>query len=97
VTSPSIWLFADPPGLAVLATRRIVREDYPILCVFQDEDDGGWQFLDGGDVDEEVTMVVLLASMMMKDPGITELAELPRGWRAWRAESTLPWEKSVSA
>ncbi len=42
---PDKWPFADPENVAVITLKRILQGGSPILRVFHDEDDGGWQFL----------------------------------------------------
>jgi hypothetical protein len=41
--------FADPENVAVFILKRILRGGSPVPFVTQDEGDGGWQFLDGGE------------------------------------------------
>jgi hypothetical protein len=91
---PADWPFADPENLAVFTLKRIVRGESPILRVTHDEDDGGWQFLDGGDVAVEETSLVSLRQMTRIDPGILELADLPLGWIAERSGPGQPWQRA---
>jgi hypothetical protein len=74
------WPFEDPPNLAVITLKRILQAEQPIRYVSHDLDDGGWEFLDGGDVREVDAMVVGLKEIMRFDPTIGELADLPLGW-----------------
>jgi hypothetical protein len=88
------WPFADPENLAVFTLKRIVRGESPILRVCHDEDDGGWQFLDGGDVAIEEASLVCLRSITEIDPSILELADLPLGWVAERVSTGEQWRRS---
>lgn len=88
------WPFEDPENVAVFTLGRIVRGEALILLVTHDEDDGGWQFLDGGEVAVADAALVSLREMARIDPGILELADLPVGWVAERAGPGEPWQRS---
>jgi hypothetical protein len=90
------WIFADPPNVAVLTTRSIVEEGRWIANVSHDEDDGGWQFHDddGMPKGEEEARVVSLRSIVAKDASLTQLADLPLGWRAWRTAPEGEWQRA---
>ena len=64
----------------------------PILYVVHDEE-GDWQFLDGGDVSEEDANLVSLESITELDPTVNALADLPTGWAAERAAADKSWER----
>jgi hypothetical protein len=85
------WPFADPPNVAVFTVRRILEDGRPILHVCHDDDDGGWQFLDGGPATMDQARLVSLALMLKHDPTIAELADLPLGWEAGRSGPGKPW------
>jgi hypothetical protein len=38
------WAFADPPNVAVITVKQVLREGMPVLYVSHDEDDGGGSF-----------------------------------------------------
>jgi hypothetical protein len=81
---PADWPFSDPEDLAVFTLKRIVQGESPILRVTHDEEDGGWQFLDDGEVAVEGASIVSLRQMTCIDSGILELSDLPLGWVAER-------------
>ncbi len=87
------WPFADPKNLAVITVRQIVQDAQPILRVSHDSDDGGWQFLEWGTPCEEDAMIVSLYSIVVRDPSLKELADLPFGWRALRRNPDEPWHR----
>jgi hypothetical protein len=89
----SSWPFEDPPNLAVITLKRILDAEQPIRYVSHDLDDGGWQFLDGGDVDDEDAMVVGLGTILRFDATVGELADLPLGWYAWRSAVGEQWQR----
>jgi hypothetical protein len=87
------WPFAEPETTEVITLERIVRGASPVLLVTHDEDDGGWQFLDGGQVFEDEAVVVLLGEIVQLDPALLELADLPRGHYAWRPGGGRGWTR----
>jgi hypothetical protein len=84
------WPFTDPENLAVFTLKRIIRGEFPILRVCHDEDDGGWQFLNGGEVSTKDASLVSLRSITEIDPSVLELADRPLGWVAERATPGAP-------
>lgn len=86
------WPFDDPPNVAVITTKRITRKGYPILYVVYD--DGEWQFLDGFDCTEADASVVGLQSMVDRDASLMQLADLPSGWYAERADVNAAWVRA---
>ena len=91
---PDAWPFADPPNVAVFTLKRILEEGKPILCVNHDEEDGGWQFLDGGEVSMKDSALVSLATMVRLDASLNQLADLPLGWCATRLRPEDPWTRA---
>ncbi|MGD1944362.1 MAG: hypothetical protein ACFB0G_23950 [Leptolyngbyaceae cyanobacterium] len=90
------WPFDSPENCAVITLAQIMEGSTPILYVTRDEDDGGWQFLDGGNVTEENAMVVSLRRIADYDPTIKQLANLPVGWYAVRSAIDKPWKRNPS-
>ena len=89
------WPYADPPETEVIVLGRVLRGESSLLLVTHDEDDGGWQFLDGGQVFEDDAKAVYLAEMLQFDPSIAQLADLPVGWYADRPDPSAPWERTA--
>jgi hypothetical protein len=89
----SDWPFAEPENLATITVRQIIVDGDPILRVSHDEDDGGWQFLTGGQVEMKDAMLVGLGEIVALDPSVIELADLPLGWRATRENQDSPWQR----
>jgi hypothetical protein len=77
----------------VFTLNRIMRGESPILLVCHDEDDGGWQFLDGAEVVIEASALVCLHHIVELDPSLLELADLPIGWSARRSNADEPWQR----
>ncbi|HEX3197180.1 MAG TPA: hypothetical protein VHR39_06435 [Propionibacteriaceae bacterium] len=86
------WPFADAPNTASITTCQVL-DGAPILLVTHDADDGSWQFLCGTTDDPADGRVVGLGQMCKRDATLTELADLPEGWRASRAAPGLPWQR----
>jgi hypothetical protein len=87
------WSFADPPNTYVFTIRQVIDDRLPVLLVFHDADDGAWQFLSGAAANETDARIVSLAGMIVSDPSLAELADLPRGWKAWRIDREAPWQR----
>jgi hypothetical protein len=80
------WPFEEPANLGVFTTRQLFNEGYALRLVTHDAD-GDWQFLCGTTSDPADGMVVCLEHVVARFPEVHELADLPRGWRAWREEA----------
>jgi hypothetical protein len=87
---PADWPFDQPPNVAAI-TVRAVLEGAPILLVAHDEDDEGWQFLDGFTLDADDGRVIGMGSALRRDPSLREIADLPPGWTARREAPGKPW------
>ncbi|MGY4759585.1 hypothetical protein ACVNS2_08335 [Paenibacillus caseinilyticus] len=72
--------FEDPGNVVVITIDRIMKRESPILYVTHDEDDGMWQFLDGGETKEEEARLLSLKEMVNIDPSLIQLSDLPLGW-----------------
>ncbi|WP_202356356.1 immunity protein Imm33 domain-containing protein [Mesorhizobium sp. 113-3-3] len=100
------WKFADPPNVAVLSDRSIFKSDDWIAYVVHEADDddvcndegGSWQFhsSDTQNRDEREIMLVSLQNVLQRDESILELADLPKGWHAWRTSKSSPWQRAKS-
>ena len=88
------WPFADPPNVATFTVRQIIDREHPILMVCHDDDDGSWQFLTGNAIDMADAMLVGLQEMVRRDPSLSQLADLPLGWKAWRNNSNETWQRA---
>ncbi len=84
------WPFADPPDTAAFTTKRIAFERRPVLHVVHDSE-GDWQFLDGKDVTQEDGALVQMAHVVGAHLGVADVADLPRGWEAFRETERMPW------
>ena len=85
------WPFDDPQNLAVLTTVPVL-EGAPVLLVTHDHD-GDWQVLCGTTNEPEDGRIVCFGCAYQRNRSIAELADLPRGWRAWREDANAPWTR----
>jgi hypothetical protein len=85
-----MWLFDQTPDTAALVSKSVVYDGHPILLVTHDEDDHGWQFLDGADPPSDFVHVCMSHPIGL-DPSLSELADLPTGWCAWRDSVDTRW------
>lgn len=85
------WVFNDAPNTMVLTTRNVLIEKRPILFVSHDSDDGMWQFHCGEDVNMDNAMLISLKEIVDYDFTVTNLANLPLGWIAWRDNLQASW------
>ena len=92
----SPWPFEDLENVAVFTTKRVIFDGQPILYVFHDEEDGGWQFLDDGPNDADAAALVSLKHITIKDPTLLNLAKLPIGWYAWRTTPEEAWQTALN-
>lgn len=90
------WHFDDPPNVACFSQRQIISGLKPILFVTHD-DDGYWQFLDGGDAKNEEAVIVGLTEIVALDSSVTQLADLPYGWCAWRNTIDDEWQRASNS
>lgn len=88
------WPFEDAPTTPVVTLKSVIRDHQPILFVCHDEGEAGWQFLDGAPVrGTEDARIVSLKSMLIWDPTIALVADLPMGWCASRRSPQEAWSR----
>ncbi len=91
--SEAQWPFDEPIDVGALTTVNIAEAGDPILLVTHDADDGCWQILCGKTNDLEDGLFVCLGCLFDLDPSLGELADLPKGWFAWRESNMSPWQR----
>jgi hypothetical protein len=90
------WPFDQDRRCAVATLHSILSGGEPILHVFHDAEDHGWQFLDGNAPALSNLAFVALESIVKHDPSVLEVADMPPGWHAWRNSSTGAWQRAPS-
>jgi len=88
------WKFLQPRNLAVITVDRVIAGGNPVLYVSHDEDDGGWQFLDGAAVAVADARIAALGELVDSDPTLAELADLPEGFVASRITKGDTWVRA---
>jgi predicted adenylyl cyclase CyaB len=86
------WRFPDSEATEVITLNRILAGESSVLLVTHDQEDGAWQFLDGEHVIEDDGVIVRPGEMVQFDPSLEVLADLPRGWHAWRSTPSERWQ-----
>ncbi|MDR7297683.1 hypothetical protein J2X16_003032 [Pelomonas aquatica] len=86
------WPFDQPRNCGVVTLRQIMEDGVAVLLVTHDEDDHGWQFLDGSEnLDPADARHVCLEHVVNTDPTLYEVADIAPGWIAWRETPSDPW------
>jgi hypothetical protein len=85
------WPFDQPQNCAVFVTREVMDREEPILLVTHDTDDHGWQFIGATDGTKPNARIIALSEAVQLDPSVLQIADLPVGWRAWRASPEDSW------
>lgn len=98
-TSPSpaqaaaeAWAFAEPADTVAFTSSRVTGEGHPVLLVVHGRN-GEWQFLHGPVESGDRCRIVCLGSVVERDSSLAALADLPRGWRAYRALPDGNWTR----
>ncbi|MEM6425590.1 MAG: hypothetical protein AAGF66_18945 [Cyanobacteria bacterium P01_H01_bin.119] len=91
------WPFTDPKNVAVFSTRSVVSNEKPILYVSHDLDDGAWQFHSGKSATEDEPKIISLERIVIIDPSVKTLADLPLGWVATRRDKRSAWQRFEKA
>jgi hypothetical protein len=92
------WPFLDRETVLVFTNRDIVDQSNWIHYVSHDNEDGAWQFLseNGSPEDVDESRVVLFRNIVKLDCTLLELADLPKGWIAWRNTKTSAWQRKLA-
>lgn len=86
------WRFSEPKDTATYTTNFVLYHSSPIVYVTR-RDEIGWQFLGNEDVTTENLRIVSLNTIVDKDASISELADLPLDWEAWREGKGGRWNR----
>jgi hypothetical protein len=88
------WKFADPPHTRVFLSQSVHEGREAVTYVSHDESDGAWQFLGDSMSNGGGPVISCFHHPVDNDPSLSELADLPSGWWAERAEPGKPWVRS---
>lgn len=96
--SDLVWFFEENPSLAVITTWHVAVLGEWIAYVTHDSEDGFWEFhSQSGFGDERDAVLISLAEIVNTDSTLMQLADLPRGWHAWRDAPGALWQREVMA
>lgn len=84
------WPFPDDVNTAAYCTAQVVSQQFPVLRVAHDAD-GDWQFLDATTDEPGECVLHCLGCVYERDNTLAEVADLPRGWSAFREQAGSPW------
>lgn len=93
---PGTWPFKDSQFADALSTLPVLEDEAPILLVSHDADDGMWQVLCGTTNEPDDGRLTCLGCLFELDPTLAEIADLPRGWEAYREAVGAPWSREPS-
>ncbi|MBI2687369.1 MAG: DUF4262 domain-containing protein [Acidobacteria bacterium] len=85
------WMLPDPPHTLVFLSKPVQSDAEPITYVSHDIEDGAWQFLGTSMSGGDKPVISCFHHLIDKDSSLKELADLPLGWYAERAERDAPW------
>ena len=85
------WPFDQPENCAVFTIKQIMEKQLPILTVYHDQDDNGWQFLSNTELNMNDAMVVCLKNVVDIDSTVLEVAHIKPGFHAWRSKVGEKW------
>lgn len=85
------WKFPDPPHTGVFLSKTVHDGTEPVTYVSHDVEDGAWQFLGDSMRDGGGPVLSCFHHPIDQDRSLVELADLPLGWCAERAEVGQPW------
>lgn len=86
--------FPDPLDTAIYTTTYVVEELRPITIVVH-ELDGDWQFMSDAPIPEDyktVARLISIGEIIKLDKTVLEVADLPVGYQATRAERGKKWK-----
>jgi len=90
-----MWPFDQSPETAAITTRQVIEEGLPVLVVVHYEDDHGWTFTCGTTAESDDGRVVSMREVLVRDPSLRAVADLPPGWCARRESVSGEWMRSV--
>ncbi|MCO5975743.1 hypothetical protein [Ideonella oryzae] len=93
--SDDSWAFCEPAQTLAYTSSRVLGEGHPVLLVVRSRD-GDWQFLHGPVDEDDRCRIVTLGRAVARDPSLQLVADLPKGWRAYRSLADGLWFREPS-
>ena len=85
------WPFDQPKNCASFTISQIMNGELPILVVYHDLEDDGWQFLSNTELRMEDAMIVALEEIVKIDDSVLKVAMIEPGFHAWRKSTEDKW------
>ena len=85
--------FKIPDNTKVFTSTFVIQDKSPITYVTHEASDGSWQFLSHDQFEkyEDVALEVELQELLALDATLLELADMRRGYHAFRAKAKDKW------
>ena len=93
----STWPFDQAPNVGAVTTRQVLREGHAVLEVVHYSDDHSWAFVCGTTDDSKDGLLICMSEVLVIDPTLRSIADLPPGWCATRTALGEPWRREVNA
>ena len=93
----SAWPFDQAPNAAAITTRQVLDEKHEVRAVVHYSDDHSWAFLCGTTDAKDDGRVITMEAALGLDASLGSIADLPPGWKAWRADRNSPWQRAENA
>ena len=91
-TAAADWPYKEARTLPVVTTKNALNNGKPILFVFHDAKDNGWQFLDAQVPGVSDLTTATLEEVVGHDESLhSVLADLKPGWAAFRKDKSEAW------
>ena len=87
------WPFDQAQNVTAITTRQVLDDGLPVLRVVHYSGDHSWAFTCGTTSQPEDGRVICMASALALDPTLADIADLPPGWGACRAEVGAEWSR----
>ena len=88
------WPFDQAPNVAAITTVQVLKNKLPILKVTHYSDDHSWAFTCGTTNATEDGRVIGMRQVLLLDPTLRTIADLPPGWTAWRERVGDEWNRA---
>ena len=93
IDAPTDWPFDQAPNVTAITTVSVLDDDFPILRVTHYSDDQSWAFVCGTANEVADGRVIGMDCALSIDPTFRTIADLPRGWTAWRERVGDEWQR----
>ncbi len=93
--SSSHSIFQKPAESVVNTQWVVVNKGSPVLAVFHLEPGDEWVFFADVNPTVDVQVSVALEELLKMDKTLSEVSDLPAGWKAIRERKGAPWTRQM--